>query len=390
MPWKELLDVRRVIGKWSGGSPEKSIHATAAKRACVSSRSLAQRPTLCPQGSTPWTRADLEAAVPDFVRVFERRPIQRNDGGMQVNHAFALWFILTWLKPPVVIENGLFRGQGTWLVRQALGPHARIICLDPLPDLVGAAVQHCKQARCSSHMMYHPPGHHATHGSVYFDANATYAVGEDFVDFGNVDWHEWIPARGMRERALVIFDDHMSAIRRTLQAQSFGFQHLYYDDNDDAEGCYSFHAMCTPPRDDAAATVTYMDHFMTTKIQLPAAEHEANSRFLAHHLAAYFEFPPIGDLCEPPGVEDGTFSTPRYGRPLLNSSTAALWFGDQRPVSDAGRILFSTQFPPYVRVRPMAARDTCEAMWLLNQTTPFRRGDVASMCAHRRAPATNP
>eukprot|EP00966_Prymnesium_polylepis_P320720 7377095-Prymnesium_polylepis.1 len=107
---------------------------------------------------------------------------------MGPSHQFGLWLILRKLRPSCVIESGVFKGRTTWLVRQALGDMARLILLSP----------------DSPHDRYIDRG------------NATYLTGHNFVDFGKVDWERlavnW-------ERTLVIFDDHMSAIRRLDEAR---------------------------------------------------------------------------------------------------------------------------------------------------------------------------
>ena len=53
--------------------------------------------------------------------------------GININHGFALWFTARKLRPPVVIESGVYHGLGTWLIRQGAGPDAHIINLDPSP-----------------------------------------------------------------------------------------------------------------------------------------------------------------------------------------------------------------------------------------------------------------
>ena len=45
-------------------------------------------------------------------------------------HMFLMWFALKTLQPKVVIESGVWLGQGTWFVEKAC-PDARICCLDP-------------------------------------------------------------------------------------------------------------------------------------------------------------------------------------------------------------------------------------------------------------------
>ena len=67
--------------------------------------------------------------------------------------------------------------------------------------------------------------------SGYLDANVTYLVGSHFIDFGEVSWRRLIPHDDDRAAALIILDDHMSAVKRVAQAIGFGFRHIWYDDN---------------------------------------------------------------------------------------------------------------------------------------------------------------
>jgi hypothetical protein len=69
------------------------------------------------------------AALPEFSDIYERRPIRDNKGGMRAPHCFAAWFMLRKLRPTAVVESGLWRGQGTWLIEQAC-PDADLYCID--------------------------------------------------------------------------------------------------------------------------------------------------------------------------------------------------------------------------------------------------------------------
>ena len=76
-----------------------------------------------------WTDNDIEMLFEEFSKLYARRPIQDNSGGMKAPHAFASYFMLKMLKPKIIIESGVWKGQGTWLFEQAC-PEAKIICLD--------------------------------------------------------------------------------------------------------------------------------------------------------------------------------------------------------------------------------------------------------------------
>ena len=154
--------------------------------------------------------------------------------GININHGFALWFTARKLRPPVVIESGVYHGLGTWLIRQGAGPDTHIINLDPSPS---------SQLR-------------------YKESEGTHLMGANFSDFGLVNWHRLIPDSAIRARTLVVLDDHMSCVKRVGQMLDAGFRHLFYEDNwalpKDGIGAfpdsYSFNAVCAPVQIERART----------------------------------------------------------------------------------------------------------------------------------------
>ena len=152
--------------------------------------------------ATPiWTREELIASLDEFVSLYQQRPIQDNTGGMKAPHLFAVWFMARALDPELIVESGIWKGQGTWLIEQAC-PSARIISLDP--DLSKR---------------------------VYISEKVAYS----HLDFSLQDWTD-LPAK-----SLVLFDDHQNAYRRLQQCHWFGFKHIIFEDNYPAlQGdCYS-------------------------------------------------------------------------------------------------------------------------------------------------------
>ena len=74
----------------------------------------------------------LRRQLQEFAEVWAQRPpeLQRqNKGGMRFPHQFAVWTTIRLLRPTVVIESGVHKGFGTWLLRQAR-PEARIFALE--------------------------------------------------------------------------------------------------------------------------------------------------------------------------------------------------------------------------------------------------------------------
>ena len=65
----------------------------------------------------------------NFLKIYSDRPIKNNKGGCSINHAFALYYIVKKLKPKLVIESGVYKGQTTWLIEKA-SPKSKLICID--------------------------------------------------------------------------------------------------------------------------------------------------------------------------------------------------------------------------------------------------------------------
>jgi hypothetical protein len=132
----------------------------------------------------------MRAALPEFRALYKKRVVKDNAGGMLMDHSFALYYTLRSVQPKVVIENGAFLGQSTWIIRMVV-PRARIFSVDPKP-----------QARDL-------PG-------------VTYITGRKFRDFSSIDWEKEYGVNPAD--ALVFFDDHQSGVRRMQEAKDKGFK----------------------------------------------------------------------------------------------------------------------------------------------------------------------
>lgn len=153
-------------------------------------------------GELPWTHEQIVDSIDEFERCYSLRPLRHNAGGMAAPHMFATWFIARHLKPHVVIESGVWRGQSTWLFEQAC-PDAEIHAID---------LNLSRREYISSRARYHN------------------------VDFTEIDWSGIAGSE-----ALVFFDDHQNAYNRLIHAHWFGFEHLIFEDNDPPSygDCYS-------------------------------------------------------------------------------------------------------------------------------------------------------
>jgi len=352
-------------------------------------------PTRCASVGVPsWADTNAlndSATQRSFLRLLAARPMGTKEYcGMSVNHVYAMWSTLRAVQPPVVVESGVLKGQGTWLIRQTL-PSARIFCLDP--SLMSDA--------------WRDPS-----------PLTTYLTERAFSDFGALKWAELVPDRRVRAASLVLLDDHMSAVRRVAEAIDAGFGHLFYEDNWKYFGnaqrspigsdCYSFNTLCSWPlplpleakptrkrrtRGGAAnQTVLYRDHFGRTVEPIRLGEHEANLAFLLGHATRYVEFPALFDACmhlphprpsrrttlAGEGTEQMLFSpgfrprAPRSRAPLLAHAQVAALLGEFG--SRLELISWNSYYPPYVR---LARRLNTS---LLRYTTPWRLG---SFCQRR-------
>jgi hypothetical protein len=153
-------------------------------------------------GTPPWTADDMRASLEEFASLYQRRPIKDNQGGMRAPHAFLSWFVLRALKPKVIIESGVWLGQGTWLFEQAC-PDATLFCI----DLNLSRIEYKSAA------------------ATYYDR-----------DFSTIDWNH-LP----KDDTLVFFDDHQDYYQRAITSRWFGFTHLMFEDNYPAHrgNCYS-------------------------------------------------------------------------------------------------------------------------------------------------------
>lgn len=72
--------------------------------------------TVASINSPPWTNEDIRNSFDEFAELYLTRPIKKNTGGMMLPQAYATFFMLRQLQPLTVIESGVWKGQGTWLI----------------------------------------------------------------------------------------------------------------------------------------------------------------------------------------------------------------------------------------------------------------------------------
>ena len=127
----------------------------------------------------------------DFSSLYKTRPIKNNKGGMLFTHMFYFYLILKNLKPELVIESGVYKGQSTWLIENTL-PNSKIISID---------INLNKREYISKKSEYR---------SLDFKYN----------EFKNLP-----------DNTLVFFDDHVDHVERIKQSNFFGIKNIVLEDN---------------------------------------------------------------------------------------------------------------------------------------------------------------
>jgi hypothetical protein len=151
------------------------------------------------------SREAVRTATGEFFRLYPGRPVADNSGGSGFADCFWLYTAARLLDPQLVVESGVYRGQTTWLLRQAC-PQARLHAVDIALEA----------------LRFRDPSTHYHQG----------------------DWTELALERVDSDRALVFFDDHVSQARRLREAYDRGFRTLLFDDDLEAE---ALHATGVPP-----------------------------------------------------------------------------------------------------------------------------------------------
>ena len=135
----------------------------------------------------------------EFKELYENRPIQDNTGGMKSSHLFAFYCAMKELQPNLVVESGIWRGQGTWFIRKAL-PDADIMSFDIDLSLIkykSDEVQYLER------------------------------------DINTVDWKEFFKDYPEKtpEKTLLFLDDHQDFSDRLYFLDEAPFKHVIVEDN---------------------------------------------------------------------------------------------------------------------------------------------------------------
>jgi hypothetical protein len=137
---------------------------------------------------------DMESFLPEFIRIYKKRPLKNNSGGMGFNHSFGLYVILKKLKLKNIYESGIYKGHSTWLIENTLENF----------NLVSIDIDLKLREYISS------------------NKNIQYYEGDvEELSFKNVDV----------QNTLVYFDDHTNVIERLKFLYSWGIKYAIFEDN---------------------------------------------------------------------------------------------------------------------------------------------------------------
>lgn len=224
-------------------------------------------------GTPPWTKEALIDSLDEFVELYEKRPINYNEGGMRAGHMFALWSIARNLDPDIIVESGVFKGQSTWLLENAC-PNATLYSID-----INLAFR------------------------VYISEKAQYSN----LDFSEHNWAS-VP---ITDRSLVFLDDHQNSYTRLQQCKWFGFKNVIYEDNYPSHqgDCYSIKKIFEHSGFVHPQLGTNIPNEMTVQVNTPSgpatipvtindtyknvAPNEQQAALLKKNLEIYSEFPPV-------------------------------------------------------------------------------------------------
>lgn len=137
-------------------------------------------------------KKEIRDGLKSFLKVYDKRPIKDNSGGILFGHAYALYYFLRKLNPKLIVESGTFKGQSSWLMKKSC-PKSKIVTIDINPQKLK-----------------------------YKDKKIKYL----YKDFTLHDWSK-IP-----KNSLIFFDDHQNALERIINAKWAGFKYVVFEDND--------------------------------------------------------------------------------------------------------------------------------------------------------------
>lgn len=199
-----------------------------------------------------WSDEEIKQELENFSKLYHKRKFRDNSGGMKSTHLFYFYFVLIKRNFENVVESGIWKGQGTWLMDQ-LNTVKNIFAIDINPKFIKYRSKKAK----------------------YF-----------YKDFStqNFDLD--------REKTLCFFDDHQNAYQRIKTCKEKGYKYLIFEDN------YPL------TRGDCLSIKKIIDLYNSRDTDLSKSEHngkyeppldkiEEMHQFIKDNIKTYCEFPPI-------------------------------------------------------------------------------------------------
>ena len=141
---------------------------------------------------------DYNKYLDDFVENIYEPFYTENDGGMKTPDMFILYVMLCKIKPDIIIESGVWKGQSTKLIRKTVGEDSKIICIDPRPIF----------------------------GWQDDNDNTIYYTDTEFKDFKNLDLSEY-----KDKKTVAFFDDHVNQLSRLKDCYHKKIKNVIFNDN---------------------------------------------------------------------------------------------------------------------------------------------------------------
>ncbi len=213
-------------------------------------------------GLQKWDYERIDDDIIKFMPVYQKRPIADNRGGMTFVHLFWAWWTVKKLKPKNIIESGVYKGQGTWVFRQAL-PDVRIFSIDPDLDQ-----------------------------REWIDEKAEYFT----EDFSMINWSQRLDP----EETLCFFDDHQNAYHRLMQMKWMGFKIAMFEDNYPARqgDCYSIKKILTGKGFKGCTQRSFSEKVLRKVMNKASSENEikpnqCHSFYVHQNIKTYTTLPPL-------------------------------------------------------------------------------------------------
>jgi hypothetical protein len=147
-----------------------------------------------------YNKNDITLSLEEFKKLYAERPIKDNHGGMKSPHLFNTWHAIRQLKPKLIIESGVWKGLGTWILHLA-APEAKIISID---------IDYSKLE-------------YRNESGVYLNQDITTFNWEKILkeDYPHIK----------KEEIVVFLDDHQNFLQRLEFIHELGIKHVLCEDN---------------------------------------------------------------------------------------------------------------------------------------------------------------